>query len=248
MTASIAVPRGANLGVERPATGRSRTARRPATKQKPAVAESKRSTRAKSAPRTSQILRRLLENKSQKSFTIEEIVSGLGPRSIPASLMVFAIPEVLPIPIPGLSTAVVIPTGIISYQMLKGKEEISLPNWLLERSVPRSAFAGCVSAILPFLEKAEGKIRPRWRWASSRTAKRFIGFFVLLMAAIIALPIPFTNMPFAIAIFIIGLGLAEQDGATIALGIVLGLALIALLGVAAIGILSLFGLAPEIVA
>jgi hypothetical protein len=32
-------------------------------------------------------------------------VSGLGPRSMPTSLMVFTIPEVLPIPIPGLSTA-----------------------------------------------------------------------------------------------------------------------------------------------
>jgi hypothetical protein len=248
MTASIAVPVGADLDVDRPAAGRRRTAPRPATKQKRSAVRSKTRTRAKSAPRTSEILRRLLEDDSRKSFTIEEIVSGLGPRSIPASLMVFAIPEVLPIPIPGLATAVVIPTGIISYQMLKGKEEISLPRWLLDRSVPRSAFAGCVNAILPFLEKAEGKIRPRWRWASTRTAKRFIGFFVLLMAAIIALPIPFTNMPFAIAIFIIGLGLAEEDGATIALGILLGIALIALMGVAALGILSLLGLAPEIVA
>lgn len=33
-------------------------------------------------------------------------------------MMVFTIPEVLPIPIPGPSTAVVIPTGSISCQML----------------------------------------------------------------------------------------------------------------------------------
>src|SRR5580704_19116390 len=132
MTASIAVPVGADLDVDRPAAGRRRTAPRPATKQKRSAVRSKTRTRAKSAPRTSEILRRLLEDDSRKSFTIEEIVSGLGPRSIPASLMVFAIPEVLPIPIPGLATAVVIPTGIISYQMLKGKEEISLPRWLLD--------------------------------------------------------------------------------------------------------------------
>ena len=36
---------------------------------------------------------------------------------MPTSLMAFTIPEVLPIPIPGLSTAGVIPTGIISYQI-----------------------------------------------------------------------------------------------------------------------------------
>jgi hypothetical protein len=53
-------------------------------------------------------------------------------------------------------------------------------------------------------------------------------------------------MPFAIVIFIIGLGLAEEDGALISLGILLGIALIALLGVAALGILSLFGLGPQL--
>ena len=247
MTASIAAPIGADLGLDQPAArNRTRSNRRVETKQKRSNARSKTRTQDRSTPRASEILRRLLQGESRKSLTIEEIVSGLGPRSMPTSLMVFTIPEVLPIPIPGLSTAVVIPTGIISYQMLRGQEDLSLPRWLLDRSVPRSAFSACVNTILPFLEKAEGKVRPRWRWVSSRAAKRFIGFFVLLMAAIIALPIPFTNMPFAIAIFIIALGLAEEDGALICLGLLLGIALIALIGVAAFGILSLFGVAPQL--
>ena len=249
MAASIAVPVGAELDLDRPvARRRARRSSSGATKQKRSTAWAKTAPRTRAVPRTSEILRRLLEDQSRKSLTIEEIVAGLGPRSLPVSLMLFTIPEVLPIPLPGLSAAVVIPTGIISYQMFQGKEEITLPKWLLERSIPRSAFAASVKAILPFLEKAEGKVRPRWRWASSKTAKRFIGFFILIMASIIALPIPFTNMPCAIAIFIIGLGLAEQDGAMIALGILLGIALIGIIGVAAVGILSLFGLAPEIVA
>jgi hypothetical protein len=247
MTASIAAPVGADLGFDRPETkSRARSRRTGATKQKRTAARLKTGKRARTTPRTSEILRRLLEDESRKSLTIEDIISELGPRSLPTSLMLFAIPEVLPIPIPGLSTVVVIPTGLISYQMFRGKEEISLPDWLLERSIPRSAFAACVNALMPFLEKAEAKVKPRWSWASSRPAKRFIGFFVLLMAAIIALPIPFTNMPFAIVIFIIGLGLAEEDGALISLGILLGIALIALIGVAALGILSLFGLGPQL--
>ncbi|MBV9733316.1 MAG: exopolysaccharide biosynthesis protein [Verrucomicrobia bacterium] len=247
MTASIAAPIGADLGLNRPAVkNRTRSKRRVETKQKRSNARSRTRTQDQTTPRASVILRQLLEDESRKSLTIEEIVSGLGPRSMPTSLMLFTIPEVLPIPIPGLSTAVVIPTGIISYQMLRGQEDLSLPRWLLDRSVPRSAFSACVNTILPFLEKAEGKVRPRWRWVSSRAAKRFIGFFVLLMAAIVALPIPFTNMPFAIAIFIIALGLAEEDGALICLGLLLGIALVALLGVAAFGILSLFGVAPQL--
>jgi len=58
---------------------------------------------------------------------------------------------------------------------------------------------------------------------------------------VIALPIPFTNMPAAISIFIISLGMVEHDGALVSLGILLGLATIAMIGMLGLGILSLFG-------
>jgi len=91
--------------------------------------------------------------------------------------MVFSIPEVLPITLPGLTAAVVIPTAIISSQLIRGKREIRLPDALLKRSIPRKAFAAAVGAILPFLERAERGTRARWGWASNPVAKRFLGFF-----------------------------------------------------------------------
>jgi hypothetical protein len=48
-------------------------------------------------------------------------------------------------------------------------------------------------------------------------------------------------MPPAIAIFIIGLGLVERDGKLITAGILLGLASVALIGGAFLGLFSLFG-------
>ena len=201
--------------------------------------------KAKAAvPRTSDILKKLASDESQPALTVEQIVKGLGPTSFGTSLMVFSIPEVLPIPIPGMTTAVVIPTGIISSQLIRGKREIRLPNALLKRSIPRKAFAAAVRAILPFLERAERGTKPRWRWASNPVAKRFLGVFILIMAAVIALPIPFTNMPAAISIFIISLGMVERDGVLISLGILLGLATIAMIGALGLGILSLFGASP----
>ncbi|MFY9983596.1 MAG: exopolysaccharide biosynthesis protein [Chthoniobacterales bacterium] len=115
------------------------------------------------------------------------LFSERGPRSLPASLMIFTIPGGVPIPLPVLSTAVVIPTEIISYQMFQGKEEISLPRCILDRSVPRSAFSACVTTILPFLEKAEGKVRPRWRWASSRAATIYFHTAALFSVAMTTL-------------------------------------------------------------
>jgi hypothetical protein len=144
----------------------------------------RKSSKAKAAvPRTSDILRKLISDESQQALTVEQIVKGLGPTSFGTSLMVFSIPEVLPIPLPGMTAAVVIPTGIISSQLIRGKREIRLPNALLKRSIPRKAFAVAVGAILPFLERAERGTRARWRWASNPVAKRFLGLFILVMAA-----------------------------------------------------------------
>jgi len=189
--------------------------------------------------RTSEILRGLLDN-DEKSFTVKRILSSLGTTSFGTSLMVFAIPEVLPIPIPGLFAIVVIPTGIISAQMAMGKKEITLPKWLLKRSVPRKPLAAAIRTILPIIEKLERTVKPRWKWMTSRAAKRFLGAFILFLSALMALPIPGTNMPLAIAIFIIALGLVERDGAMITAGILIGLAAMALLGGIFAGIMALF--------
>ena len=243
MSATVAVP-GKPISESSPLAG-GKTRRAPKRVAKTArsatTAESKRKSGKAKVRRTSEILKTLISDESQQSLTVEEIVKALGPTSFGTSLMVFSIPEVLPLPLPGMTTAVVIPTGIISSQLLRGKQEVRLPNALLKRSIPRKAFAAAVGAILPFLERAERGTRERWRWASNPVAKRFLGLFILIMAAVIALPIPFTNMPAAISIFIISLGMVERDGVLISLGILLGLATIAMLGALGLGILSLFG-------
>jgi hypothetical protein len=200
--------------------------------------------RKKAAPkvmRTSEILRGLLDNNKDKSFTVKKILGSLGTTSFGTSLMAFSIPEVLPIPIPGVSAIVVIPTAIISAQMTMGKKEIILPKWLLKRSVPRKPLAAAIRAILPILERLERTVRPRWKWMTGAAAKRFLGAFILFLAGLMALPIPGTNMPLAIAIFVIALGLVERDGAMITAGILIGLASMALLGGIFAGLVALFG-------
>jgi hypothetical protein len=191
--------------------------------------------------RTSEILRQILADNPQELISVDQIVKSLGATSFGTSLMVFSIPEVIPIPVPGMSAIVSVPTGLLGAQMVMGKGEIRLPKVLLKRSIPRKAFAAAVKAILPFLERAEKKVRPRWKWATSPAAKRFLGAFILVLACVIALPIPMTNMPAAIAIFVISLGLVERDGKVIVGGIVLGLASIALIGVAIAGLSWLVG-------
>jgi hypothetical protein len=197
------------------------------------------STRKK---RTSQILRDLLaDNPDLQEFTVEKIVNSIGESSFGTSLMFFAIPEVVPIPIPGIAAIVVIPTAVISAQMAMGQRQIRLPKFMLKKTVTRKSLAAAIHAILPFLEKVERVAKPRWKWATTPLAKRLLGVFIFILALAIAFPMPGFNMPQAISTFIIALGLVEDDGKLVAAGVLAGLASLALLGGVVFGLFSFLG-------
>jgi hypothetical protein len=241
-TGPAAIKAKPTLGAVTAAT-RARAVAKPPTKAKAKVKAKAKAPSAAEEPtrRTSEILRQILEENPQDMISVEQILKGLGTTSFGTSILVFSIPEVIPIPVPGLSAVVALPEALLGAQMLVGSREVRLPKALLKRSIPRKAFEKAVKALLPFLERAEKNVRPRWQWATSPAAKRFLGAFIVVLACVIALPIPMTNMPPAIAIFLMALGLVERDGKFIAAGVGLGLASIALIGGAFFGLFSLFG-------
>lgn len=231
-----------------PSIPKPRLRKKPAPVAKTAGALTKARPAAKRAPaqkliRTSQLLRNLLiNNPDLQDFTVEKIVSEIGSTSFGTSLMFFAIPEMLPIPIPGASAIVVLPSAVVSAQMAAGKKQIRLPKFLLKRTVSRKSLVTAIRAILPILERAEKATKPRWKWASSPAAQRALGVFIFLLAIAIALPVPGFNMPQAIATFTIGLGLVEKDGMLICTGVLIGLASLLLLGGVVFGLSSFLGL------
>ncbi len=205
----------------------------------PAEPESEPAAKQSEVQRTSDVLKALLENNSDEWFTVEQICAGLGTSSFGVSLLAFSIPEVVPIPVPGISAIVALPTGVVSAQMIAGKKELRLPKWLLRRKVPRKALSAAIHAILPALKRIEKGAKPRGRWVSNPLTQRLLGLFIFVLALFIALPIPATNMPPAIAIFVTSLGMVERDGVLICAGILIGLASMVLIGALALGSFSL---------
>jgi hypothetical protein len=59
--------------------------------------------------------------------------------------------------------------------------------------------------------------KPRWPFFTHPLVERLIGVLLLLLALIVALPIPFGNMIPAIIIVMICLGMIEQDGLVLAI-------------------------------
>jgi hypothetical protein len=185
--------------------------------------------------RTSEILRGILtSNPGVRTFSVKRILASIGSDRFDASLMMFALPAIVPMSGPmGLAA---MPTGAIAYQMLSGQKQIRLPRFILRKRVTRRALAVAIHAALPVLEAAEKLVQPRWAWVNHAITRRLIGLFVFLLAVAIAFPLFGFSPLHATSIFVIALGMAEQDGVAVMVGVVAGvisLAIIAASGVSA---------------
>jgi hypothetical protein len=176
---------------------------------------------------TSKLLHDILQRHSGERIYLRDIVSEMGERSFAGLLMICALPEALPLPVAGVSAIIGIPLMMVSAQLLLGFRKPWLPSWIANRSLKRKDVEKLISKILSILQKYEHVIRPRWKFVTNPFGQRLLGLLLLILAFVIALPIPFGNMFPAIIILIISLGLIENDGIVIAFGACLSLILFA---------------------
>jgi hypothetical protein len=168
----------------------------------------------------SRILTEIGEDPSRDEVAVEDLVVILGGRGKAGLMLLFALPNVLPAP-PGLSGVLGLPLLYLSFQMMLGRVPW-LPGIIGDRSMPRDRFAQLVERLGPWLSRAERLLLPRWSPLVSHGAERVLGALCLVLAAVLALPIPFGNMLPAFAICLIALGILERDGVWVAIGTVVG--------------------------
>jgi hypothetical protein len=77
-------------------------------------------------------------------------------------------------------------------------------------------------AIAPWLARLERALRPRGPELLGPMAERLAGLLAILLGLLLSLPIPLTNIPLAVPLVLIGLGLAERDGLMLAIGLAVG--------------------------
>lgn len=191
----------------------------------------------KKAQTTSEMLEETVENHTQDDVSFGELLHALHERGFGLLMVVFVLPNCVPIPVPpGVSTIFSIPLLFLSLQMLWGSNVPWLPAWVKCKTIKRSTLAMLVSAIAPRLKYVEKLLKPRLSFASSQSGERVIGFFWLLFALSIAIPLPMTNFLPGVGILVMSLGLLSRDGVTILLGILIGM-----LGIALTSTVLIFG-------
>lgn len=173
--------------------------------------------------RTSDILRRLIRDWPGDRISLQDLTAVMGERAFGALILLFALPNCLPLGIPGLSAVLGAPIVPFAIGLMLGQRSPWLPTFLGRRSFRKTDFMRVFDRALPWLERAERLLRPRMTFMVDGRAERVMGFLILILSVVLVLPIPFGNNPPAIAITVIALGLIERDGLTVIVGYLLGL-------------------------
>lgn len=159
-----------------------------------------------------QSLARLLQTENADGLRIHEITAAVQEKGFGLVLIVLALPSALPIPAPGYSTPFGIVITLVALQMILGRPTVWLPERLGKIRIKPSLARTMLGSACKFLNKIERFIRPRQLWIRGRAGQAALGTVVLCMAALMILPIPLTNTAPAMVIFLIGVGLSEEDG------------------------------------
>lgn len=173
-------------------------------------------------------LQDLLHSTDLRGPAIGEITQAVGEKGFGLILMVLSLPSALPIPAPGYSTPFGLVIALIALQMMFGRQTLWIPQKLLSVRIKPSLARTMLGAATRFLQKLERWIRPRQHWIRSRAGQAGLASVILIMAGLMVLPIPLTNTFPAMVIFMIGVGLSEEDGLLAIAAFAIGLLAIAL--------------------
>ncbi len=165
----------------------------------------------------------IIKNNDKGDITVTKITEQVKEKGFGLFLVILSLPSALPIPAPGYSTPFGIILMTIGIQMALGRETPWLPVWagkvtLKQKFAKKIAKAGCT-----FFGKIEYLIKPRFSVLTNKGSRSLLGMLVALMAVLMIFPIPLTNTAPAMVIFLIGIGLSEDDGLFILGSYIIGL-------------------------
>jgi hypothetical protein len=172
---------------------------------------------------TSAVLRDFIADGQSERVTLGELADALGDRAFGFLILLFGLPNLVPIALPGLSTVLGAPLLILSLQLAWGMPRPWFPKKFADASLKRSDMVAVLDRAIPYMQRVERLLKPRLAGVFDGMGERLIGVFISLLAVTLVLPIPFGNWLPAFAACVIALALIERDGAAALAGVFIGL-------------------------
>ncbi len=169
-------------------------------------------------------LDRLVEEHPEPNLTVGQLLLSLEGRAIPLLILFLALPNIVGVgTIPGVSTLFGLPQMILAMQLVVGRRQPWLPKRALSVSLTKGELRRILDKARPWLSRVERRLRPRFTALTTPGAERALGVLLLILATVVALPIPGANNLPSVAMAVISLGLLAFDGIFVMGGVVIGL-------------------------
>ena len=179
----------------------------------------------KTTVKTSVLLRELVQGVQSDQISVVALLERVGTRSFGGLIILLAIVGLLP----GIGLIAGIGMIVIGTQLVLGFVTPRLPRFVQERSLDVDWVKSVCDRTAEQVENIERWAKPRWLVVSRmRGLCQLLGLSVIALGAVVLLPLPMTQLPPGVALVMLSLGLLERDGVLILLGLVIGLAALAL--------------------
>jgi len=171
--------------------------------------------------RASQVLSHLA-NQPDERLSVSAILAILSDHSFAVLILLLGLPNCVPMP-PPIPTVCALLLILIALQIGFGRKSPWLPAYVLRRSIGKAEVERAVGRALPLVSSLERWSRPRLLLFESNIAAGLTGLVLAALALGLLTAAPLLGqIPFGVAVTLLGLGLIERDGALIAGGVVAG--------------------------
>ncbi|WP_181919369.1 exopolysaccharide biosynthesis protein [Alkalilimnicola ehrlichii] len=183
------------------------------TKLSPVVTE-------KTASEILQDIQAIAQRQSAERIRIGDLLQGAGARLYGLALLVFALPEAIPFPAVGLTGLIAIPIAVVALTMMFKGMHGELPGWIRRRYIRRDWAINITRRGASLVHRIERFSHPRYTtWTEYG---RPLGLLCLCLSAVMAVPIPFSNVAPGVTVVAIGLGIFQRDGLLVAVAASIG--------------------------
>lgn len=178
---------------------------------------------------TRELLDHFAEGDPEEIIRLDDVLAGLEERAF-GMLLFLSVPTAF---IPGVAGVISGPLVVlVGAQLLFGRNEPWLPQFLGRLGPHRRAMTAFRNRLRPWLSRLERVVKPRAHVLLDHPiASAFTGLNLILLGLLLSLPIPFTNVLFAVLLLLFALALLERDGRMLAVSWVASVAAIAMVGV-----------------
>lgn len=159
----------------------------------------------------------------EERVTVGDLVSAMEQRGHGMAMLVLSLPMLLPITPPGVSAVVGLPTAFVALQLVLQRRHVWLPGFVRRRSIETGKFRNVLEKTASYVAGAEKLLKSRLGVLTEGIAESLIGATALLIALLLILPIPFSNIPLGLAIALLAMGLIARDGVAVLLGSAIGI-------------------------